>query len=123
MSNGRDSIDSRSHNRTYKLRVLSEGMKEMGIPIPDISAYRLWINNSLIMDYRISNKNSEVHRMNTVLIDQKQYKMTSAGYELEIVLEVQDRISYRERPIKLMIGNSSTLANTVNLTLVLNALT
>ena len=48
--------------------------------------------------------------------------MTSEGYELEIVLEVQDRISYRERPIKLMIGNSSALANTENLNLVLNTL-
>lgn len=123
MSSGRDSIDSGSHNRTYKLRILSDDANEMGILIPDINAFKLWINNSLIMDYRINNKNSKVQRMNTVLIDQKQYKMTSEGYELEIVLEVQDRISYRERPIKLMIGNSSALANTENINLVLNTLT
>lgn len=123
MSSGRNSIDSGSHNRTYKLKILTHDMHEMGILIPDINAYKLWINDSLILDYRLNNKNSMVQRMNTVLIDQKQYKMTSEGYKLEIVLEVQDRISYRERPIKLMIGNSSALANTENINLVLNTLT
>jgi signal transduction histidine kinase len=123
MSSGRDSINSSSHNRTYRLRILSDDIDEMGLLIPDISAFKLWINNSLIMDYRLNNKNSKIQRMNTVLISKEQYNITPEGYELEIVLEVQDRISYRERPIKMMIGNSSALANTQNINLVLNTLT
>jgi signal transduction histidine kinase len=123
MSSGRGSINSSSHNRTYRLRILSDDIDEMGLLIPDISAFKLWINNSLIMDYRLNNKNSKIQRMNTVLISKEQYNITPEGYELELVLEVQDRISYRERPIKLMIGNSSALANTQNINLVLNTLT
>lgn len=122
MSSGRDSINSASHNRTYRLRILSDDTEEMGLLIPDISAFKLWINNSLITDYRLNNENSKIQRMNIVMIDQDQYNITHEGYELEIVLEVQDRISYRERPIKLMIGNSTALSNTQNINLVLNTL-
>lgn len=122
MSSGRDSINSDSHNRTYRLRILSDYIDEIGLLIPDISAFKLWINNSLITDYRLNNENSKIQRMNIVMIDQDQYNITHEGYELEIVLEVQDRISYRERPIKLMIGNSTALSNTQNINLVLNTL-
>ena len=73
MSSGRNSIDSGSHNRTYQLKILSHDMNEIGILIPDINAYKLWINDSLIIDYRLNNKNSMVQNKNTVLIDQKQY--------------------------------------------------
>lgn len=122
MSSGRDSINSGSHNRTYRLRILANEIYEMGLLIPDINAFKLWIDDSLIMDYRLNNQNSKIQRMNTVLIDEEHYTITPEGYELDIVLEVQDRISYRERPIKLMIGNSSALANTQNINLVLNTL-
>ncbi|MEL7646640.1 MAG: HAMP domain-containing sensor histidine kinase [Sedimentibacter sp.] len=121
-SGGRSSIDPGSHNRTYRLRILTDKIEDLGILIPDISAYRLWINKSSVMDYKLGNKNAKIQRMNTVMIDQEQYSVTPEGYELEIVLEVQDRISYRERPIKIMIGNSSALSNTQNINLVLNTL-
>lgn len=122
MSSGRESINPGTHNRTYRLKILANDIYEMGLLIPDINAFKLWIDDSLIMDYRLNNQNSKIQRMNTILIGKEHYNLTPEGYELEIVLEVQDRISYRERPIKLMIGNSSALANTQNINLVLNTL-
>mgnify|MGYP000424269414 CR=1 FL=1 len=122
MTEGRQSIDSHSHSRTYRLKIFSTELKEIGILIPDISAFKLWINNSLIMDYKLENKNAVIRRMNMVLISGDQYRIVPGGYEIEVVLAVQDRISYRERPIKLMIGNSAALENTQNINLVLNTL-
>lgn len=123
LSNDRDSLNPNIHDRTYRLKVITKDIDNFGILIPDISAFKLWINGHSALNYRLDNENSKIMRMNTVMIDEEMFDVTSEGYELEIVLEVQDRISYRERPLKVMIGKPSALINTENINLVLNTLT
>lgn len=119
----RNSLNPNIHNRTYRLKIITKDTDNIGILIPDISAFRLWVNGSAVLNYRLENENSKILRMNTVILNEEMYKTVPDGYELEMVLEVQDRISYRERPFKVMIGRPSALINTENINLVLNTLT
>ena len=123
LSDGRGIINPNIHNRTYRLKITTDTIEDISILIPDISAFRLWLNDSLILDYRLDNMNTNIRRMNTVQVHEDLYNLTSDGYELYILLQIQDRISYREMPIKLLIGKDSVLLNTENINLVLNTVT
>ena len=118
----RKSINPDIHKRTYHLRIFTKNKEDIGLLISEIKAFKLWINNSPVLEYKFDEKNSEIRRMNTVIIDKDWYKTSIEGYELDILLQVKDRLSYRERPLKIIIGTPYALIKIENTNLVLNTL-
>ncbi|WP_353095613.1 ATP-binding protein [Tissierella praeacuta] len=122
LSENINDLNTKYHKRTYRVKIITKNLENLYLLIPDITAFKIWINNSLILNYRFNDDNSNIKRMNTIPIDSNLYKPIENGYELDIVLSVKDRISHRERPTKILIGSPSAIINIENANLVLNSL-
>ncbi len=117
-----DSISPRVYQRTYRLKLILDTPEQLALLIPDMKAFKLWINGDIVMNYRFDEASQRILRMNTIELDSEMYETIGQGYELDIVMQTLNRISHRERPGKIFIGTPGALYRVENVNLLLNTI-
>ena len=116
----RNSIESRDPHRTYALKILFNSPMEIDLLISEIKAFKLWVNEEETLNYRFPSEVTQNQRMNTIRLTKDSYIRTEDGYEINLVLQVINRISHRERPWRILLGNIDTLNQVENTNLIIN---